>query len=73
MYIHARALRVPYLIYMRRGLRCCCLDKKAIPEPRLAEQQDCSPAFLLYIYAKNKREHSQQVTAFLLCICPFEI
>ena len=32
-------------IYIRRGLRCCCLGEKAIPEPLLAEQQDCSPAF----------------------------
>jgi hypothetical protein len=51
MYIHVCArLRVPYIIYMRRGLRCCCLDEKAIPEPRLAEQQDCSPAFFIYMY-----------------------
>ena len=33
-------------IYIRRGLQCCCLDVKAIPEPYEAEQQDCSPAFL---------------------------
>ena len=31
---------------IRRGLRCCCLGKKAIPEPQETEQQDCSPAFL---------------------------
>ncbi len=36
-------------IYIRRGLQCCCLDVKAIPEPYEAEQQDCSPAFLFYI------------------------
>jgi len=41
----AYAYRVPYMIYIRRGLRCCCLERKAIPEPQNAEQQDCSPAF----------------------------
>ena len=41
-------------IYIRRGLRCCCLDTKAIPEPQNAEQQDCSPAFLLYPFAQHK-------------------
>ena len=35
-------------IYIRRGLQCCCLELRAIPEPRIAEQQDCSPAFCLY-------------------------
>ena len=30
----------------RRGLRCCCLDLKAIPEPRLAEQQQCESRFI---------------------------
>ena len=43
VYVYARTL----IRYIRRGLRCCCLDKKAIPEPRLAEQQDCSPAFII--------------------------
>ena len=33
-----------------RGLRCCCLDTKAIPEPLLAEQQDCSPAFFVCVH-----------------------
>ena len=27
--------RVPLdILYVRRGLRCCCFDTKAIPEPR---------------------------------------
>ena len=43
-------VRAHTYIYIRRGLRCCCLDTKAIPEPLLAEQQDCSPAFS-YVYA----------------------
>ena len=43
-----RYTRVVYM-YIRRGLRCCCLERKAIPEPRIAEQQDCSPAFI-YAY-----------------------
>ena len=45
-------------IYIRRGLQCCCLELKAIPEPELAEQQDCSPAFLMYMRAneyKNRK------------------
>ena len=37
-------------IYVRRGLRCCCFFLKAIPEPRNAERQDCSPAFV-FIWA----------------------
>jgi len=48
MYIRVCAqLRVPYyIIYVRRGLSVAVWIKKAIPEPRLAEQQDCSPAFI---------------------------
>ena len=30
----------------RRGLNVACSDTKAIPEPQIAEQQQCSPAFL---------------------------
>ena len=37
-------------LYIRRGLQCCCLGEKAIPEPQNAEQQDCSPAFCLCVH-----------------------
>ena len=34
------------------GYSVVCLEWMAIPEPELAEQQDCSPAFLFaHIYA----------------------
>ena len=36
-----------FLIHIRRGLSVACSDEKAIPEPKIAEQQQCSPAFLL--------------------------
>ena len=55
MYIHrVRISRTLLMIYIRRGLRCCCLEQKAIPEPQEAEQQDCSPAFCLYMFEQNK-------------------
>ena len=67
MYLCVRAyMRVPYKIYIRRGLRCCCLDKKAIPEPRLAEQQDCSPAF---VFLENKVEHCLTGSRFRFLYC----
>ena len=31
----------------RRGLGVACSDTRAIPEPRNAEQQQCSPAFFV--------------------------
>ena len=53
MYIHrVRISRALLMIYIRRGLRCCCLEQKAIPEPQEAEQQDCSPAFL-YVFSEK--------------------
>ena len=33
----------------QRGLGVACSDTKAIPEPRNAEQQQCSPAFFVSI------------------------
>ena len=48
-----------YVINVRAYARICtygvgfsvvCSDVKAIPEPQIAEQQDCSPAFCLYVY-----------------------
>ena len=41
------------------GYSVVCLEWMAIPEPELAEQQDCSPAFLFaHIYANldNKQQ-----------------
>ena len=50
-------MRVPYYNNICGvGFGVAVWIKKAIPEPRLAEQQDCSPAFLLHPYAINKRE-----------------
>ena len=34
----------------QRGLGVACSSTKAIPGPQLAEQQQCSPAFFVYIY-----------------------
>ena len=31
----------------RRGLGVACSEDRAIPEPQLAEQQQCSPAFFM--------------------------
>ena len=31
------------------GFGVACSDAKAMREPQIAEQQDCSPAFCLYI------------------------
>ena len=39
-----------YLYTYQRGLQCCCLGEKAIPEPQNAEQQDCSPAFFVCVH-----------------------
>ena len=41
----------------RRGLSVACSDVKAIPEPQVAEQQQCSPAFFVY-----KKELSKEKT-----------
>ena len=67
MYIKLRIASYVYA-YIRRGLRCCCLVQKAIPEPQIAEQQYCSPAFLcLYIIIeilitnKKNRPNMQKV------------
>lgn len=51
-------------ICIQRGLQCCCLEQKAIPEPRIAEQQYCSPAFVFISGTLA------QVTAFLY-ICAY--
>ena len=56
MYNNVRAYCAHW--YIQRGLQCCCLDVKAIPEPQIAEQQDCSPAFCLCMYL-NKRKRVQ--------------
>ena len=44
---HAISRRVRYRTY-RRGLGVACSEDRAIPEPQLAEQQQCSPAFFIY-------------------------
>jgi hypothetical protein len=60
---------VPYIIYIHiSGLQCCCLERKAIPEPLYAEQQDCSPAFL--IHSIESGTQSKQCPAFL-CIVTY--
>ena len=46
--VHAITRHVRIRTY-RRGLSVACSESKAIPEPRIAEQQQCSPAFLYYI------------------------
>ena len=49
VYISVRVyVRVRHYIY-GVGFGVAVWMKKAIPEPRLAEQQDCSPAFVLYV------------------------
>ena len=48
--IYVRAFACTLLIYIRTAWATVLLFvTKAIPEPQNAEQQDCSPAFLLYI------------------------
>lgn len=50
VYIHCvRISRAIYMIYIRRGLRVACSDERAIPEPKETEQQDCSPAFCIFM------------------------
>ena len=44
--VHAIVMRVRIRTY-RRGLSVACSESKAIPEPRIAEQQQCSPAFFV--------------------------
>ena len=43
---HAIIRRVRYRTY-RRGLGVACSEQKAMREPQLAEQQQCSPAFFV--------------------------
>ena len=54
IYISVRAIikRVRICTY-RRGLGVACSEDRAIPEPQLAEQQQCSPAF----FVCKKSEH----------------
>ena len=40
-------------VHIGVGFGVACSDTKAIPEPQIAEQQQCSPAFFVYIYSKN--------------------
>ena len=49
MSVHAVTMRVRIRTY-RRGLGVACSDTRAIPEPRNAEQQQCSPAFFVCMY-----------------------
>ena len=46
MHIIDRCVR--YRTY-RRGLGVACSDLRAIPEPHVAEQQQCSPAFFVHL------------------------
>ena len=48
VYINMYARISVFSIYIRRGLSVACSDAKAIPEPQIAEQQYCSPAFYMY-------------------------
>ena len=50
MYLQVRACTCVYTYGV--GSSVVCSDKKAIPEPQEAEQQDCSPAFCIYVYMK---------------------
>ena len=40
-------------VHIGVGFGVACSDTKAIPEPRNAEQQQCSPAFFVCLKDKN--------------------
>ena len=42
-----------FIMCIQRGLRVACFTFKAIPEPRIAEQQQCSPAFFMRVCELN--------------------
>ena len=55
MYIRVRAIACTLLYNIRTAWASVLLFvTKAIPEPQNAEQQDCSPAFFLYICLREK-------------------
>ena len=41
-------------VHIGVGFGVACSEDRAIPEPQLAEQQQCSPAFFVYV---QKAEH----------------
>ena len=46
----------------RRGLGVACSDLRAIPEPHVAEQQQCSPAFLYMYINRNTTNTTNKLT-----------
>ena len=66
IYIHTHYDRCVCVRTYRRGLNVVCSGIKAMLEPQVAEQQQCSPAFLYICLAFVwKRSTISQVTAFL--------
>ena len=41
-------------VHIGVGFGVACSDTKAIPEPQIAEQQQCSPAFFVVFFINRK-------------------
>ena len=52
IYIHTHREGVYVCVHIGVGFGVACSDVKAVPEPQVAEQQQCSPAFL-YVKKRN--------------------
>ena len=46
IYLHTHYEGVYVCVHIGVGFGVACSDVKAVPEPQVAEQQQCSPAFL---------------------------
>ena len=50
----------------RRGLGVACSDLRAIPEPHVAEQQQCSPAFFVSMINIIHKKHENTIKIQIL-------
>ena len=51
IYLHTHHEGVYVCVHIGVGFGVACSGEKAIPGPRIAEQQQCSPAFFVHNYA----------------------
>ena len=53
IYLHTHREGVYVFVHIGVGFGVACSGEKAIPGPRIAEQQQCSPAFFVYMQKRN--------------------
>ena len=70
IYLHTHYEGVYVCVHIGVGFGVACSDVKAVPEPQVAEQQQCSPAFFVQMQRVCIESGAavKLTTAFFVCV-----